>query len=323
MSLTNPTLIEEQLTRNNWGLLGSQGYVVGVDLGGYGLRVAVVNLQHHTCTSTHADLQGTTPREILDEALGRINTMLAEAGVEPRRLVRIGVGISAPVDPHRGVVMRSPRMREWENVALKDYFEQALDTVTLVDNDANLIALSESTFGGGRECQHLVYIHLSSGVGGGIVLGGRLHHGATAIAGEIGHTVIEHSNQEGGKPATLEACVSIDGLLRRAGKLGLATTNLNDIFRDDPIGQQVVRETVHILALRLAHIVALLDPEMIVLGGIVARIGGDSFINAIATHMNTYIDPALTCSVKVVPAMLGTDSIAIGALALALDSLRA
>jgi len=322
MPLTTPSFIEEQLARNNWGLLGSQGYVVGVDLGGYGLRVALVNLQSHTYTSTHADVQGTTPRAILDEALGLINTMLAEVGAEPRRLVRIGVGVSAPVDPQRGVVMLSPRTREWENVAIKDYFEQALDTVTLVDNDANLIALSESTFGSGQGSQHLVYVHLSSGVGGGIVLDGRLHHGATAIAGEIGHTIIEHSNQEGGNPATLEACVSINGLIRRADELGLSTTNLNDIFSDDPIGQQVIQEAVHILALRLAHIVALLDPQIIVLGGIVVRIGGDNFVTAIANHMNTYIDPALTCSVKVVPAMLSTDSIAIGALALALESLR-
>jgi glucokinase len=139
------------------------------------------------------------------------------------------------------------------------------------------------------------------------------------MAGEVGHARGDGlSNQP---HATLEDRVSIGGLLRRAGELGLSTTNLNDIFGPHPTGQQVVDEMVTLLGLRLAHIVALLDPQMIVLGGVVVRIGGDAFVQAIANRMKQGIAPALVRPVQVVPAMLNTDSIAIGAMALALESL--
>ncbi|NJN66471.1 MAG: ROK family protein [Chloroflexaceae bacterium] len=319
--MTNPQRIQERLAQNSWGLLGNQGHVLGIDLGGYGLRVALVQLQNHTYLSTHADIQRQDPRDILDDSLALARRLLAESGAAPNHLVRVGVGIGAPVDPHRGTVLRSVRMEGWENFSLKDYFEQAFDAVTLVDNDANLIALSEATFGVGCGCQHLFYLHLSSGVGGGMVLDGRLYHGANGIAGEIGHAVVEPGTGSSSLLMTLEERASISGLLRRAGELGLETTNLNDIFGHHPVARQVVQEVTTLLAMRIAHVVALLDPQMVVLGGIVVRIGGEAFVQAIADQVSAYIAPPLNRPVQVVPAALSTDSIAIGALALALESL--
>lgn len=322
MPMTDPQLLYERLARNSWGLLGQQGYVMGIDLGGYGLRVLLVNLQTHALASTYADRQSNEdndPQTMLQEATTLARTLLTENRVPANHLVRIGVGFGAPIDSSRGVVLASPRQPQWEQVPIKQHFEEAFDTTTLVDNDANLIALSEATFGIGNGCQHLFYLHLSSGVGGGMVLEGRLYHGATAMAGEVGHARGDALSDQ--PHATLEDRVSIGGLLRRAGELGLSTTNLNDIFGPHPTGQQVVDETVTLLGLRLAHIVALLDPQMIVLGGIVVRIGGDAFVQAIANRMKQGIAPALVRPVQVVPAMLSTDSIAIGAMALALESL--
>jgi glucokinase len=318
----SPQLVEEQLQRGNWGFLADQqGYLVGIDLGGYGLRVALVNLHDHTYTSVHAETTTSDPQTMLAETLDLTRSLLDQQSVPSERLVRIGVGFGAPVDYDRGVVLSSPRRPGWEGFALKEAFEQAFDTVTMVDNDANLIALGEATFGIGHGCPHLFYLHLSSGVGGGMVLDNRLYHGASAIAGEIGHAVVGSDWVE--EPtATLEQLVSIGGLLRRAEHLGLSTENLNDLFSDNPIGQQVVAEAVNILAIRMAHVIALLDPRMIVLGGIVVRLGGEGLVEAIARQMNQYLAPAIARPVDVVASVLGADSIAIGALALALDSLQ-
>jgi glucokinase len=215
-------------------------------------------------------------------------------------------------------------MPGWEQFALKDRIEEAFGAVTLLDNDANLIALAEATFGIGRDVQHLFYLHLSSGVGGGLVLDGRLYHGATTTAGEVGHAVvgpIDPLHQQG-QPHTLEQHLSINGLLHRAAELGLTTDLLSDVFGDSAIGRQVVAEAVDLLAVRLSQIVALIDPQIIVLGGVVARHGGEAFIAAIEERMRGYMASLVERPVEVVASVLGFESVAIGGLALALESMR-
>jgi glucokinase len=171
--------------------------------------------------------------------------------------------------------------------------------------------------------QHLFYLHLSSGVGGGLVLDGRLYHGATTTAGEIGHAVVGPIDpiRPRDHPGTLEQHLSIKGLLRRAAELGLETNLLSDIFGEHPVGRQVVAEAADLLAVRLSQIVALVDPQMIVLGGVVTRNGGDTLIAAIEERMRGYMASLVERPVDVVSSVLGFESVAIGGLALALESM--
>jgi len=315
------TLIKERLEHNSWGLLGNQGHVLGIDLGSYGLRVALADLQHHSFSSVNTALPADSPDVVVEHAIGLARGLLEQGGVGTEKLVRVCVGFGGPIDQRHGVVRLSPRYEGWENFPLQERFEQAFDAVTLIDNDANLIALGEATFGVGKGVQHLFYLHLSSGVGGGAVLNGRLYHGANSLAGEIGHAVVGHGWDGTGRPETLEELVSIGGLSRRAHGHGLATDNLEEIFSDHSAGQRVVQETVDLIATRIAQTIALLDPEMVVLGGIVVRIGGEPFVHAISAKVNDFIAPQFARAVQVVPSSLGPDSVTIGALALALDSL--
>lgn len=317
-----PTLISERLTQNLWGVLGNQGYILGIDLGSYGLRAALVDLQHHTYynaaieTVDHED-----PETTVTKVIALVQDLMAREGVTVDRLVRVGIGFSGPVDLHHGTVRLAPRRPGWENYPLQERFEQAFDAVTLIDNDANLIALGEATFGVGKGCQHLFYFHLSTGVGGGAVLNGRLYHGAHSMAGEIGHAVVGHGWDGDGRPETLEELVSISGLLRRANAAGMAAERLEDIFIDHPVARRVVLHTIDLMATRIAQVIALLDPEMVVLGGIVVRIGGEPFVESIAARVNDFIAPQFARPVPVVASVLGPDSVAIGAVAMALDSL--
>lgn len=315
------TLIKERLEHNSWGLLGNQGYILGIDLGSYGLRASLADLQHHNFSSAHTELPSGTPDEVVEQAIGLARGLLNQSGDIAGRLVRVAVGFNGPVDVRHGVVRFSPRQPGWENYPLQERFEQAFDAVTLIDNDANLIALGEATFGVGKGLQHLCYLHLSSGVGGGIVLNSRLYHGANSLAGEIGHAVVGRGWDGTGRPETLEELVSIGGLMRRAAAAGLSTDNLEEIFGDKPAARGVVQETVDLIATRIAQTVALLDPEMVVLGGIVVRIGGERFVSAISAKVNDFIAPQFARAIPVAPSMLGPESVTVGALALALESL--
>ncbi|NWG19636.1 MAG: ROK family protein [Chloroflexi bacterium] len=318
------TLIQERLTQNRWGLLGGQGCVLGLDVGSYGLRAALVDLNNHVFYSAHREPEAETPQELVGGAIELGRALMAEHGIANAHLVRVGAGFGGPVDVRHGIVLLSPRIPGWERYPLREALEDAFGASCVVDNDANLIALAEATFGVGRETQHLVYIHLSTGVGAGLVLDGRLYHGATTTAGEIGHAVVGPIDplRPGKAPGTLEQHVSIKGLLNRAAELGLHTTLLSDIFGERHEARQVVSEAIDLLAVRIAQIVALLDPQMVVIGGVVARNGGDPFINAIADRMQIYVGGMVERQTRLVGAILGADSVAIGAVALALESMR-
>ncbi|HMO58840.1 MAG TPA: ROK family protein [Roseiflexaceae bacterium] len=322
--MTDPkTLIEERLARNTWGLLGTQGYILGLDVGSYGLRASLIDLHSHKYMSLHRDTNDRSP-QLVDQAINLGQQLLHDAGVTAGRLVRVGAGFGGPIDARHGIILMSPRAEGWERYPLRERLEDAFDAAVVVDNDANLIALAEATFGVGHDAQHLFYIHLSSGVGGGLVLNGHLYEGATTTAGEIGHAAVGLSDpaRPGQPPRTLEQQLSLSGLMRRAAELGLETNRLEEIFGDHPAAKQVVHEAIEQLAATLAQISALLDPQMIVIGGVVARSGGDRFINAVSSRMQSFLDKPVERKIAVVPAMLGFDSVAIGSVALALQSMQ-
>jgi glucokinase len=318
------TLVQDRLARNSWGLLGTQGYILGLDIGGFGLRAALVNLHSHTYTAVHREVSTANASAVVSDVIELARDLLHTHGVAPGHLVRIGVGFGGPVDARAGVTIVSHRMPGWERLPLRERIEEALGAVTLLDNDANLIALAEATFGVGRDVQHLFYLHLSSGVGGGLVLDRRLYHGATTTAGEIGHAVVGPIDplRPHERPGTLEQHLSISGLLRRAAELGLETDLLSDIFGDHPVGRQVAAEAANLLAVRLSQIVALIDPQMIVLGGVVARSGGAALIAAIQEQISGYMASLVERPVPIVASVLGFESVAIGGVALALESMR-
>ncbi|MFO7168511.1 MAG: ROK family protein [Chloroflexota bacterium] len=316
-------LVQERLARNSWGLLGTQGYVLGLDAGSYGLRAALVDLRSHTYECRHREPATENAESVVSGVIELAQGLLRDHRVDPSRLVRVGAGFGGPVDARAGIVLLSPRMPGWERFPLKERIEDAFGAVALIDNDANLIALAEATFGVAHDTQHMVYIHLSTGVGGGLVLNRRLYHGATTTAGEIGHAVVGAVDpiwRERGL-GTLEQHLSIKGLLQRAAELGLETNLLQDIFSDQPVARQVVTEAVDVLAVAVSQIIALIDPQMVVIGGVVARVGGEAFFDALRERVRYYSGDLLQRNVAIVPSVLGADSVAIGGIALALESM--
>jgi len=256
-------------------------------------------------------------------------------------LVRVGIGFAGPVDVARGTTIRSHRMRGWERYPLRETFAEAFDVTALVDNDARVIALGEALLGAGRGVRNVFYIHVSSGVGGGLVVDGQTYLGATTTAGEIGHTLVLEGGPacSCGRAGHLEALVSAPALIARAGELAPGDPTLESRARGDPQGlrfhhiveaareghtpsQQVLHEAAHYLALAVSNLVALLNPEMVVLGGVVARLAGEDLLQPLREEVARLAMDVPSQGVHIVLGSLGETSVVVGAIALALKSLE-
>lgn len=317
--------VKRWLSRGTGGaLVGSQGALVGVDIGSYGLRAIVADLSGDHLHTADAPLPDGDAEATTAAALNLVRGILTESGTHTHHVARIGIGFGGLVDSAAGLTRISHRQAGWEQFPLAARFEEAFDASTLLDNDANVTALAEASCGAGSEVRDLFYLHLSTGVGGGVVVNGRLHQGATTTAGEIGHAVIDRNGPAcscGGR-GHVESYVSVQALLRRLNELGVKSSDLNALFEQTAVAQQVLQETTELLGVVLANVIALNDPQMIVVGGITARTGGETFMEQLRVHIQRYQPPSFVRPIPVTLASFGSDSVAVGGLALALASLQ-
>jgi glucokinase len=285
--------------------------------------------------------RGSEASQVVLTVLAMIRGLLKKMSVRPDQLIRVGIGFGGPVGVEEGITIVSHRMPGWERYPLKEVFEQEFDTVTLVDNDARVTALGEALYGAGQNVRDLFYLHLSSGVGGGIVLDGQLYRGTTTTAGEIGHTLVLEDGPicNCGRRGHLEALVSAPALISRAQELsqgdpgpllewaaaeakGLRVHHIVDAARQGHApSRQVLEETSHYLALAVSNLVNLLNPEMIVLGGVVARLAADDLLQPLREEVHKLSMPVPGEAVHIVLSTLGETSVVVGAIALALRSL--
>lgn len=336
-------MTRKSVAQRGSSLLGLGGYLLGVDIGGYGLRAALADVQGQVLQTKQQTLErGTPAAQVVQESLGMVRGLLQEEGVRPGQLLRVGIGFAGPVDVLQGETILSHRMPGWERYPLRQVFAEALDVTTLVDNDARVIALGEAFFGAGRGVRNLFYVHLSSGVGGGLVVDGQLYRGATTTAGEIGHTLVLEGGPpcSCGRPGHLEALVAAPALIARARELSRDDPEaLEGYARGDPQGlrlhhvveaarkghgpsRQVLREAAHYLALAVANLINLLNPEMVVLGGIVARLGGEELLGPLREEVQSLAMAVPGQATRIVPSTLGETAVVVGATALALKSLE-
>lgn len=319
------------------GVLAHQGYVFGVDMSGDGERVVLCDLHGNAVGRASYDRpqgEGRVPDETIARVLGMMDGLLGAHEVKAREVLRVAVGFGGPVDARSGTVRQAPGAPGWEGFSLAGKIEERFDVPTFLDNDARLAALGEVWFGAGKgdpECD-LVYVHWSTGVGGGIVSGGRLLRGATTTAGEIGHTIVRTGGREAlpcrcGGRGHLEAYVREEALLERARALGTSAGPLEDIAalfahaEEDASIRSLVDETVEMMAVTVGNLITSVNPSLVVIGGRVAR-GGAHLIPRIEELARAYAMPLSAKEVEMVPAALGEDSAVMGAVALALDSLR-
>jgi glucokinase len=270
---------------------------------------------------------------------------LAHGLLGDRKPGSIGVSFGGPVDAARGVVILSHHVPGWENVRLRDQLQEEFGAPASVDNDANVAALGEYKFGAGRGCASLLYVTVSTGIGGGWVLDGKIFHGADSVAGEIGHTIVQPC--EGtetlailpvcicGRRGCVESLASGPAMARdaharlaampdRASRLRELTKNKPDALtaetiagaanEGDPFAQEIVDQAARALGFGIGTAITLMNPERVIIGGGVAK-SGDRWWGAVRQAARANTLPQMR--VDLVPAALGDDATLWGAVALA------
>ena len=314
-------------------------YVVGVDMGGTKILAAVINAKGEIVQQAKA---ATKPKKGSDEVIKRIVRCIREAidGAElkPSQIRAIGIGSPGPLDPETGVIIFAPNLG-WSNVPLKAELEANLSIPTFVDNDVNVGTLGEYAFGAGQGVKSLVGIFVGTGIGGGIILDGKLYHGVNKTAGEVGHMIVEANGPQCGcgNFGCLEAVASrtaitreLQKAIRKKGQKS-KLTKLNggklDQIRSQAIAKAVKRgdkPTIKVmqragkyLGISVASIVHFLNPEMVVLGGGVIEAMGDSLLDPIRQAAAKYALPTTMDGIQIVEATLGDNAGVIGAAVLA------
>ncbi len=298
---------------------------IGVDLGGTNLRTALVSPQGDIFNRLKEPTKASEGREkVMARLIGNIERQLAHA--RSRGLTIAGAGVGAPgvIHADTGVVVKSPNFPDWNDFPLKQDLERELRLPVSVENDANAAALGEQWRGAGRGIGSMIFLTLGTGVGGGIVLNGRIWHGADGMAGEVGHmTIVPEGRVCGcGNRGCLEMYVSSRGILQSyeeaSGRSHAVSSE--DVYEAARAGEAAARkvmdETGRTLGIGIANLINIFNPEMVVIGGGV-KDAWSLFIEEARAEIKRRAFAYPAERTRIVPSELGDDAGMIGAVAAA------
>jgi glucokinase len=212
-------------------------YAIGVDLGGTNLRAAAITRDGKMLDKVSGTTQLSAGRDaVISDIVGAIVKLRADAGA--KGLAGIGIGIPGFILMEKGIVTKSPNLPGFENFAVRDEIERLLKASVILENDANVAALGEKWIGAGRDVDDLVLLTLGTGIGGGIISGGKVLHGFLGMAGELGHmTVVPGGNPCAcGNNGCLEKHASATAVAMMARLLGLGENLTSKDVYDLAIG---------------------------------------------------------------------------------------
>ena len=303
-----------------------RGLILAADVGGTNIRTALLDTEGEILRGLKRPTLAHKGKEALIKRLVQMfRDTLKESGADIRKVRGIGVGFPGPLDVKRGIVFNPPNLKGWQEVFLKDILEQEMDRPVALENDANAAALGEYWRGAGRGTGSLVCLTLGTGVGGGVVLEGRVWHGAKGIAGEIGHmTLVKNGRKCGcGNRGCLETygsasgiITTMKGLLERHRIKPKETITLERIGKwaraGDSLAQRAIKETGLSLGIGIANVANLLNPEMIVLSGGITNLG-EYLFGPLREEVKKRALPKAVEGLKIVRAELGDNAGVIGA----------
>jgi predicted NBD/HSP70 family sugar kinase len=305
--------------------LGRQaGVAVGVDFGKSHVTVAVADLGHAILAEIRRQLPGDhSADEGLDVGAELVGAALAEAGVDRDAVLGVGMGLPGPIHRETGTVGSSAILPGWVGVRAADAMAERLGLPVRVDNDANLGALAEHSWGAGVDVDDLMYLKLATGIGAGFVLGGRLYVGAGGTAGEIGHMIIDEDGPvcrcaNRGCLETLASGAAAVELLRPTLGDDLTLGRLVDMtVQGDPACRRVVADAGRHLGRAVASVVNLLNPRHVIIGGELAACG-DVLLEPLRTECRRHAISSAAADVEVIRSTLGDRAQVLGAVALVL-----
>ncbi len=309
--------------------------VAGIDIGGTKIAVALETLSGERVAAWRLPTNSETDAyATIERVLQALATMLAENKVE---LVSVGIGCPSPLDIENGLVMSPSNLRGWNEIPVVKLVRERFRVPVILDNDANTAALGEYVHGAGRGYQNIIYVTVSTGIGGGVIIGGEILHGVAAGAGELGHTIVQPDGVRCncGSIGCLETICAGVHIARRTrerlagGEPSLmremvadisevsAETLVKAVCRNDKLAVEIWDETCRYLAIGIANCITLLAPEAVVIGGGIAAAADDLLFAPLRKLLPQFVSMIPADKINVVPATLGTESGVCGALVLA------
>lgn len=262
-------------------------YVVGVELGAYHVTTVLCNLRGTVIQSQEFELsEHPEVSEVLNRIAGSVFTLLETAQILKKQVLGIGIAMHGPVDPERGLSIFAPNLG-WHNVEVAKQLQSKTGLFTLVENDAISSGIAERWFGYGKSEANFLTLIVDYGIGAGITFDGKIYRGAHHIGGQVGHTTV---NEDGplcscGNYGCLEVMSSEPAIVRQVQKrlrLGepsilsaLERITAGDVYyaahQQDSLALDVIRTAARYLGVGMAHLINILDPRVIVLGGGITR----------------------------------------------------
>ncbi len=269
--------------------------VIGVDLGGSKILTAAVNINGEILSSDHCTTPAAEgPEAVIQAMLDSIKRTIDQAGTNTAELEAICIGAPGLSNSETGVVFTSPNLPRWLDVPLKSIVEDKIGVKTFLINDANAAALGEMYFGAAKGARNFIYITISTGIGGGIVIDGEIYTGTLGTAGEIGHMTIDTSGPHCncGNTGCWETLASGTALAREARQritagaktliLKYAGGNIDEINAEvvhkaarqgDTLAKELIAQTSYYIGVGLTNLINIFNPELIVIGGGLSNIG--------------------------------------------------
>lgn len=296
--------------------------ILGVDIGGTKIAAGLVDANAHVVRRVEVPTRASEGYEA-----SRAQVDLAITQLLTPEVSAIGICAPGPLNPLTGVVLNPPNLPGWRDIPLADQVRERFQRRCAVENDANAAGLAETLFGAARGCREVFYITLSTGIGTGIILDGKIYHGHSGAAAEGGHVSIDYRSEvicECGVRGCIEVLASGTGMVRLARKLrpGYPDSTLTEPISAESIAAsaragdacatRVLTETAEMLAAWLGGIFTLLDPEIVVIGGGVSQIGEPLFTPLRRLTPGLTINPHAS-RIPIVPARLQRDSGVVGA----------
>ncbi len=305
----------------------SAGVAVGIDLGKSHLRVAVADLAHRVLAERAEQVVPDRPAaEEIRDAADLVRQVLDEAGAEPDDVIGVGMGLPGPIHTPTGELGESTILPGWVGVNAARAMTDVLGLRVHVDNDANLGALGEWMWGAGQGCADVVYLKLSTGIGAGLILGGRPFTGAGGTAGEIGHTKIDPSGPicRCGRRGCLEMLAGTGAVLdalRPTHGNELTMRAVVDLASAGDAGcRRAIADAAHSIGSVAGVLCNLINPQRIIIGGEMAG-AGELALRPLRSSLERATIRSAAQEVEIVQGALGDKAEVLGAVALGLRRL--
>lgn len=311
--------------------------IVGVDLGGTNVVVGALSAdgsEQYTIRTipTRAELGA---EAVVERIVGLVEEVIAETsastGVQRKDFLGIGIGSPGPLDRDKGLVIFTPNLG-WRDFPLRDRIQDKVRLPALLDNDANCATFGEWWIGAARGTRHAIGLTIGTGIGGGLILDGKLFHGVSDVAGEIGHSTIDSTGRRCGcgNYGCLEAYAAGPAIAERArealagGEVSIMPEMVGDLQdlsaalvyeaagRGDELALEVVRDTARFLGTGIANLLNIFNPEVVVLAGGVTQ-AGDALLEPMRAEVRRRAFKPAVEACRIVPGELQGSAGVIGA----------